>query len=566
MQVVVPMSGFGERFRRAGYDVPKPLIPVDGKPIIAHVMDLFPGERDVVFVCNQEHLDEPAYRMAEILREVCPTGRVVRIAPHRLGPVHAVMQVMHLLDPARPVVVNYCDFTCYWDWSEFRAFVVETGCAGAIPAYRGFHPHSLGSTFYAYLRTRDGWVEDIREKQPFTERPMEEFASSGTYYFSTAGLMGEAFAEAVAGGLTVGGEFYVSLAYRPLLARGAKVAVYPVQHFMQWGTPGDLAEYVRWSAAFRWLAEDGGRRARQGGTVMVPMAGLGKRFADRGFAVPKPLVPVSGRAMAEQAAGDLPEGRLVFVARRDLPGLDDMMGALPGEVVVLEGVTDGQARSCALGLRLAGVDLEAPLTIGACDNGMLYVGAAVERLFSGGWGGGSASPPPGPPLSGGGEGVDVVVWVVRGHPAARLHPEMFGWVAADPGGVVSRVSVKVPLADPASDPIVVGAFSFRRAGMFLKAFERMVERGAMVNGEFYVDTCINDAIALGYRCRVFEIGHYLGWGTPDDLATFEYWQSCFHKWPSHPYRLERDRRVPAGAMAALEARYGPPPIARPAAR
>ena len=69
MQIVVPMSGFGERFRRAGYRVPKPLIEVDGKPIIAHVVDLFPGETEFVFVCNRDHLDEPAYRMDEILQE-----------------------------------------------------------------------------------------------------------------------------------------------------------------------------------------------------------------------------------------------------------------------------------------------------------------------------------------------------------------------------------------------------------------------------------------------------------------------------------------------------------------
>ena len=30
---------------------------------------------------------------------------------------------------------------------------------------------------------------------------------------------------------------------------------------------------------------------------------------------------------------------------------------------------------------------------------------------------------------------------------------------------------------------------------------------------------------------------------PNDLKTFEYWQSCLHKWPSHPYRLEEDRNV-----------------------
>jgi len=31
MQVIIPMSGFGERFRAAGYVVPKPLIKVEGK-------------------------------------------------------------------------------------------------------------------------------------------------------------------------------------------------------------------------------------------------------------------------------------------------------------------------------------------------------------------------------------------------------------------------------------------------------------------------------------------------------------------------------------------------------
>jgi NDP-sugar pyrophosphorylase family protein len=52
MQIVIPMSGFGERFRKAGYDVPKPLIEIDGKPIIAHVIDMFPGEDNFIFICN----------------------------------------------------------------------------------------------------------------------------------------------------------------------------------------------------------------------------------------------------------------------------------------------------------------------------------------------------------------------------------------------------------------------------------------------------------------------------------------------------------------------------------
>ena len=119
MQIVIPMSGFGERFRKAGYDVPKPLIEIDGKSIIAHVIDMFPGEENFIFICNEDHLRNPDYRMWEILDEYCPGGKVIGIPSHKLGPVHAVLQVEHLLCPDSPTVINYCDFTCYWDWAHF---------------------------------------------------------------------------------------------------------------------------------------------------------------------------------------------------------------------------------------------------------------------------------------------------------------------------------------------------------------------------------------------------------------------------------------------------------------
>ena len=72
------MSGFGERFRRVGYTVPKPLIEIEGKPIIAHVIDMFPNEMDFIFICNQDHLDNPEYQMKAVINQYCPTGRIER--------------------------------------------------------------------------------------------------------------------------------------------------------------------------------------------------------------------------------------------------------------------------------------------------------------------------------------------------------------------------------------------------------------------------------------------------------------------------------------------------------
>lgn len=536
MQIVIPMSGFGERFRQAGYAVPKPLIEIDGKPIIAHVIDMFPGETDFLFICNGEHLEHPEYRMAEVLRSYCPSGRIVSVAPHKLGPIHAVRQVAHLLDPARPVVVNYCDFTCYWDWQDFKQTVASNGCDGAVPAYRGFHPHTLGSTNYAYMLEQDGWMLGIQEKQPYTANRMQEYASSGTYYFSSAALMIESFDQTVERELQVGGEYYVSLAYVPLLESGRRVAVYPLQHFMQWGTPQDVAEYRRWSDAFRALAGAPSERGQPAGSLVIPMAGMGQRFADEGYSVTKPLIEVSGQPMVAQAVAELPAARQhSFVLRADMPGHADIGATLtatyPGAVITtVPGVTEGQACSALLGLDALG-DVAGPVTFGACDYGALFDPAALKTLLD--------DPE-----------VDVIVWGVRGHPNALRHPQMFGWIDAEDGRI-KRISVKTPLASPQTDPTVLGTFTFKRQLDCRAAVERLFQRDGRINGEFYLDSCINDALELGLRCHLFEVDHYLSWGTPNDLRTFEYWQSCFHKWDGHPYCLEHDARVPKARVAAL---------------
>ena len=541
MQIVIPMSGFGERFRRAGIDIPKPLIEVDGKPIIAHVVDLFPGAERIIFICNREHLERPEYAMAETLAAIAPTAEVVAIEPHHLGPVHAVLQAADRLDPEAPTIVNYCDFTCFWNFDHFREFAAQTQADGAVVCYRGFHPHMLGSTNYAYIRERDGWMLDIQEKQPYTDTPMREYASSGTYYFATGQKALSYFERTVNEDIALGGEYYVSLAYKPMLADGQAIAVYEIQHFMQWGTPEDLAIYRGWSDAFRCLAlPRNDARPQHHGSVLVPMAGLGSRFADEGYDLPKPLIPVSGKTMAVQAVDDLPQADVhTFVLRDDLPRRqqveDALVRAFPGNrIVCLDGPTDGQARTCLLAMD--DIDPALPVTIAACDTGALYQSATLSALL-------------------GDEESDVIVWAARGHPPAMRHPEMYGWIDADDAGLIRGVSVKVPLANPDGDPIVIGTFTFRRAGDFRAAALRMIEREARVNGEFYVDTCINDAIALGLTCRIFEIDHYLCWGTPDELRSFEYWQSCFHKWPSHPYSLGADDHVAAEAAAGLEARY-----------
>ena len=540
MQIVIPMSGFGERFRRAGYTVPKPLTPVDpDRTMIEHVAALFPGEADVTFICNRDHLETPEYRMAEILARACPSARVLSVPPAKLGPIHAVEQVLGDLDLARPTVVNYCDFAQFWDWTDFRARMETTGCDGAIPAYRGFHPHSLGSTFYAYLKLDETGerVVDIQEKQPWTETPMQEFASSGTYYFRTGDLMAHYFAECRRQDLMVNGEYYVSMAYRPMAYDGLDIRPYDLEHFMQWGTPGDLEEYQTWDRLFR-RYDAHGLPPRHGaevpGTLVIPMAGAGSRFVREGFADPKPLIAVDDRMMVVRALDDMPmAARRRIVTRSDLPQNAAITAALTAarpdvEIVSMDGLSEGQAISCLEGLDgLDDAALEAPLTIAACDNGVVFEADTLRREMG---------------------AADCLVWGYAGHAAARVKPESYSWIEAAADGTVSRVGVKEPVGDLATTPIVIGAFTFRTARLYRDAVRRMVDADDRTNDEFYADGVVNHVLAMGGTARLMPVAHFVSFGTPDEWRTYGYWQRCFSRWRLHPlvdwHRPEADGRGP----------------------
>lgn len=535
MQIIIPMSGFGERFRRAGYVVPKPLIKIDGKSIIAHVVDLFPGEADFTFIVNQDHLDTPEFGLEAELKKIAPDGKIIAIAPHKLGPINAVLQVIDQINLQLPTVVNYCDFTCLWDWTNFKRFVSENQLEGCLPAYKGFHPHSLGVTNYAYIRETEGRVQDIQEKKPFTDDRMDEYASSGTYYFSSGQLMKDAFEHVIQNNLDVNGEFYVSMAYKYLAAVNAKTFVYPLQHFMQWGTPEDVAEYKGWSETFKRLSLSSDSYRSRCSTLLMPMAGLGKRFKDAGYETTKPLIPVSGLPMVIQSAKSLPaanEG--VFALRTDMEGYLDVEGEISKHIlnsvfVELDELNDGQARTVREALNASKEN--GMVVVGACDNGLLYDSKLHDDLM----------------LS---KKFDLLVWVARGHANAVRRPEMFGW-AIEKDGLVSGVSVKSPLGDPSSDPIVIGTMSFKNGEVLKRCLDNLFSREGKVNGEFYLDSIVEDALALGLRVGLFQVDSYVSWGTPNDLRTFEYWQSCFELWDSHPYSVENDRWVPSAEVDTL---------------
>ncbi len=253
MKIVIPMAGQGQRFIDAGYSELKPLIEVDGKPMIQRVVEMFSREEDeFIFICDSKHLE--LTNMKEVLSKLVKKSKIVSIDWIKYGPVWGILQALakeNFLKEEEQVIVCYCDFSLWWDYSDFKKKISELNCDGAIVAYRGFHPHSLGNTLYGYCKCdANNYLIEIREKESFTDNPLQEFAAAGMYYFKKGKYVKNYFAVQWDRGIEKNGEFYVSLAYNLMIADGLKTFVYEVEHFLQWGTPEDLAEYNYWSGYF----------------------------------------------------------------------------------------------------------------------------------------------------------------------------------------------------------------------------------------------------------------------------------------------------------------------------
>ena len=115
IQLIIPMSGVGKRFVDAGYKQPKPLIEVDGKTIIEHVIDLFPGVEDITFICNEIHKG-----IDTILKKIKPNCKIHWVSnENRKGPVDAVLQIKDFIDDNKETIISYCDYGSIWDFEKF---------------------------------------------------------------------------------------------------------------------------------------------------------------------------------------------------------------------------------------------------------------------------------------------------------------------------------------------------------------------------------------------------------------------------------------------------------------
>lgn len=244
-------------------------------------------------------------------------------------------------------------------------------------------------------------------------------------------------------------------------------------------------------------------------TILVPMAGLGSRFAREGFALPKPFLDVAGKMMIERVLDGLaaPDSRYVLVIQERfraehperLARLERDYGARFASVAR---PTLGAACTCLAAFEE--IDPDAPLLVSdsdtVVDNAALKAFlAAAEATTRGG--------PDRPEESDAGGGCLMTF--------ASREP-CYSYAELDSGGRVTGVREK----EPVSDQAICGLYHFRRGLDFLRAAIDQQIYGDMARGEYYLSGVYNHLIRRGGRVATFPVAEQAirCLGTPAQLA------------------------------------------------
>jgi dTDP-glucose pyrophosphorylase len=236
-------------------------------------------------------------------------------------------------------------------------------------------------------------------------------------------------------------------------------------------------------------------------TVVIPMAGRGSRFAEVGYELPKPLLPVHSVPMIEVVVRNLTPrepSRFVFICRREhveaygfVPALREVA---PGcEVVTVDRVTEGAA--CTVMLAEPVVDPDDVLVIANSDQ---WVDRDIESHLA---------------LLRGEELDGLIMTMTADDPK-------WSFVELDPRERVTNVVEKEVVSNEAT----VGIYTFARGRDFFGAAKAMIAAEKRVNGEFYVAPAYNELIAQGAAIGIDNVGAegagMYGLGTPHDYEAF----------------------------------------------
>jgi choline kinase len=231
LNVLVPMAGEGSRFKEKGYNVPKPLININGKLMIQHVVESLNLDANFIYVVQKSH--NLQYNLNTMLNLITPNCKIVEVDGLTEGAVCSTLIAKELFDNKNPLMIVNSDQFIEWNSSNFYYKMNEANIDGGVVTF------DSSETKWSYVKISDGYIIETAEKNPISND-----ATVGIYYWKKGSDYVKSAENMISKNIRVNNEFYICPVYNEAINDGKLFAPYKVNKMWGLGTPEDLKFYL----------------------------------------------------------------------------------------------------------------------------------------------------------------------------------------------------------------------------------------------------------------------------------------------------------------------------------
>ncbi len=232
LNVLIPMAGAGSRFQQAGYTFPKPLIDVNGKPMIQVVVDNLNIDAQYIFVVQKEHRTK--YNLDTLLNLIVPGCKIVEVDGITEGAACTTLLAKEHIDSDTPLVMANSDQFVEWDSNEFMYKMIEQKVDGGILTFQATHPK------WSFAKVDEhGYVTEVAEKNPISD-----IATVGVYYWAKGSDYVKYAEQMINKNIRTNNEFYVCPVFNEAIGAGKKIKTFNIEKMWGIGTPEDLKFFL----------------------------------------------------------------------------------------------------------------------------------------------------------------------------------------------------------------------------------------------------------------------------------------------------------------------------------
>jgi dTDP-glucose pyrophosphorylase len=233
MNIVIPMAGAGSRFESAGYTFPKPLIEVEGQPMIHKVVNNLNIQGRYIFLVQKTHYEK--YNLENLLNMISPGCEIIQLEGLTEGAACTVLTSRELIDNDEPLIIANSDQ--YIDWNAFETIseFSNEGIDGGILTFNSVHPkHSFAKV------DGQGYVTEVAEKKPISTN-----ATVGVYFWKKGSDFVYYADQMIQKNIRTNNEFYVCPVYNEAIQDGKKIITSMVDKMWGMGTPEELDNFLQ---------------------------------------------------------------------------------------------------------------------------------------------------------------------------------------------------------------------------------------------------------------------------------------------------------------------------------